>query len=225
MFGDGPPVLEDITLDIPAGEHLAVVGASGAGKTTLAAVIAGIHPPDTGTVERPTRTALITQEVHVFAGTLRDNLTLSAPEASDEQVCAALDATGAAGLLDILPDGLDTLVGGGGHALTDAQAQQIALARVVLADPELAIFDEATAEAGSTDSGLLDRAAEAALRGRTGIVIAHRLSQAATCDRIVVMERGHITETGRHDELLAAAGRYAGLWAVWQAGQAARADG
>ena len=181
------------------------------------AVIAGIHPPDAGTVTRPDRTALITQEVHVFAGTLRDNLTLAAPEASDRDIRAALEATGAAAILDLLPDGLDTLVGAGGHPLTDAQAQQLALARLLLADPELAILDEATAEAGSTHAGLLDRAAEAVLAGRTGLVIAHRLSQAATCDRIVVMEHGRIIETGTHGELVAAGGVYAGLWAAWEA--------
>ncbi|WP_330275558.1 ABC transporter ATP-binding protein/permease [Lentzea sp. NBC_00516] len=218
-YGDGPRLFDDLTLDIPTGQRIAVVGASGAGKTTLAAVIAGIHLPDAGTVAQPGRTTLITQETHVFAGTVRDNLTLAAPGAIDHDIHAALDATGAAGLLDLLPDGLDTMIGTGGHPLTDAQAQQVALARLLLADPELAILDEATAEAGSTHAGLLDRAAEAALRGRTGLVIAHRLSQAATCDRIVVMEHGRIIETGTHDELVAAGGVYGGLWSAWEAGR------
>ncbi|PZF86140.1 ABC transporter ATP-binding protein [Jiangella anatolica] len=218
-YGDGPPVLDDIGLDIPAGQHLAVVGPSGAGKTTLAAVIAGVHRPDAGTVTRPRRTAVITQEVHVFAGTLRDNLTLAAPDATDRDLRAALDTTGAADLLDQLADALDTVVGAGGHPLTEAQAQQLALARLLLADPELAILDEATAEAGSAHAEQLDRASEAVLAGRTGIVIAHRLSQAATCDRIVVMDAGRVIETGTHDELIAAGGTYARLWAVWQAGQ------
>ncbi|GGN44067.1 ATP-binding cassette subfamily C protein [Actinoplanes campanulatus] len=220
-YGTGPRVLEDITLDIPTGQRIAVVGASGAGKTTLASVIAGIHPPDTGTVARPGSTAVITQEIHVFAGTLRDNLTLAAPDATDDQLRAALDTTGAAELLDLLPDGLDTMVGVGGHPLTDAQAQQLALARLLLTDPDLAILDEATAEAGSTQSGLLDRAADAALAGRTGLVIAHRLTQAAACDRIVVMEHGRITENGTHADLIAAGGVYARLWSAWEAGQGA----
>ncbi|GAA0476798.1 ABC transporter permease [Actinoplanes capillaceus] len=218
-YGTGPRVLADITLDIPTGQRIAVVGASGAGKTTLASVIAGIHPPDTGTVARPGSIAVITQEIHVFAGTLRDNLTLAAPDATDDQLRAALDTTGAAGMLDLLPDGLDTVVGAGGHPLTDAQAQQLALARLLLTDPDLAILDEATAEAGSTQSGLLDRAADAALAGRTGLVIAHRLTQAAACDRIVVMEHGRITENGTHADLIAAGGVYARLWSAWEAGQ------
>lgn len=221
-YGSGPLVLDEVSLDIPPGRHVAVVGASGAGKTTLAAVIAGIHPPETGRVSRPERTAVITQEVHVFAGTLRENLTLAAPEATDRDIRAALETTGAAGLLDLLTGGLDTMVGTGGHPLTDAQAQQLALARLLLADPELAILDEATAEAGSAHAEQLDRAAEAVLAGRTGIVIAHRLSQAASCDRILVMAGGRIIESGTHQELATAGGVYAGLWRTWDAGRSHR---
>ncbi|WP_055611865.1 ABC transporter ATP-binding protein [Streptomyces phaeochromogenes] len=216
-YGEGPRVLDDITLDIPSGQRVAVVGVSGAGKTTLAGVVAGTHLPEAGRVTRPSRTAMITQEVHVFAGTLRDNLTLAAPGATDLDLHAALEATGAASVLDVLPDRLDTLLGVGGHPLTDAQAQQLALARLLLADADLVILDEATAEAGSAYAGQLDRAADAVLAGRTAVVVAHRLSQAATCDRIMVMERGRIIETGTHRELVDAGGVYAGLWTAWEA--------
>lgn len=216
-------VLDGIDLRIEPGKRVAVVGASGAGKTTLAAVLAGIHPPDAGTVTCPERTAVISQEVHVFTGTLRENLTLAAPDAEDQEIHSALKTTGAAGLLELLPAGLDTVVGtskgAGGQELTAAQAQQIALTRLVLADPELAILDEATAEAGSAHAGLLDAAADAALTGRTGLVIAHRLSQAAACDRIIVMAAGRIIEEGPHQELLETEGAYAQLWKAWQTGR------
>ncbi|MFI9551964.1 ABC transporter ATP-binding protein [Nonomuraea endophytica] len=218
-YGEGPRVLDDITLDIPSGQRVAVVGVSGAGKTTLAGVVAGTHLPEAGRVARPSRTAMITQEVHVFAGTLRDNLTLAAPGATDRDLHAALEATGAASILDALPNRLDTLLGAGGHPLTDAQAQQLALARLLLTDADLVILDEATAEAGSTYAGQLDRAADAVLAGRTAVVVAHRLSQAATCDRIMVMEHGRIIETGTHGELVDAGGVYAGLWRAWETAQ------
>lgn len=211
-------VLHGIDLTLDRGERVAVVGASGAGKTTLAAILAGAHPPEAGSVAAPERTAVITQEVHVFSGTVRDNLTLAAPTASDERLHEALSVTGAIGLLDVLPGRLDTPIGAGGLELTAAQAQQLALARLVLADPELAILDEATAEAGSADAGLLDRAATAVTQGRGAVVIAHRLSQAAACDRILVMDAGRIIEEGTHHELLAAGGVYAGLWAAWAEG-------
>lgn len=221
---DASPALEDVTLTVNTGQWVAVVGASGSGKTTLAAVIAGIHRPESGTVVRPERTAVITQEAHVFVGTLRENLTLAAPEATDDQAHAALEATGAAGLVAGLPNGVDTLLGGSGHELTAAQAQQIALARVMLTDPELLILDEATAESRSAHTGQLDHAAEAALTGRTGLVIAHRLSQAAVCDRIVVMEHGRIIEEGTHESLLNSQGHYAHLWRTWSAAHAESAN-
>ncbi|MGO1627684.1 MAG: ABC transporter ATP-binding protein [Microbacterium sp.] len=213
------PAVDGIHLIIRSGERIAVVGGSGAGKTTLAAIIAGTHKPDTGTIDTPERIALITQEVHVFSGTVRDNLTLAAPQATDSQLYAAIETSKASALLDMLPEGLNTIVGAAGWELTAAQAQQLALTRLVLADPVLAILDEATAEAGSTDASFLDQAATAATRGRTSVVIAHRLSQAAACDRILVMDSGRVIEEGAHLELVAAGGVYAGLWAAWSDGR------
>lgn len=215
------PVLHHVNLEILRGQRVAVVGASGAGKTTLATVIAGIHPPDDGQITRPEKTAVITQEVHVFTGTLRDNLTLALPQATDQQITAALETTDSMSLVDLLPQGLDTPIGSGGRELTPAQAQLLALARLVLANPEVAILDEATAEAGSTHAEQLEASALGALAGRTGLVIAHRLTQAATSDTIVVMEQGRIVEQGSHTALLRRGGVYAALWQTWSS---ARAD-
>jgi ATP-binding cassette subfamily C protein len=215
-------VLHDVSLTIPAGQRVAVVGTSGAGKTTLAALIAGIHRPSAGTVDAPADTMLVSQETHIFSGTLRDNLTLAAPDVPDDELVTALSRVGAADLLDELPLGLDSLVGAQGHPLTAAQEQHLALTRLLIADPALAILDEATAEAGSAHAAVLDHAAEVVLQGRTGVVIAHRLSQAAACDRIVLMEQGRVLEDGTHTELVAAGGPYSRLWAAWNANRTPR---
>lgn len=217
-YPGGPPVLHDVSLTITPGQHVAIVGASGAGKSTVAALLAGIHDPSAGSVLAPDDTVLITQESHVFTGTLRENLTLAAPDADDDSITAALHRVGAQDLLAQLPQGLDTRVGSTGTPLDAAVAQHLALARLVLADPQLAILDEATAEAGSAHADTLDRAAAAALAGRIGIVIAHRLSQAATCDAIIVMAGGRIVESGTQEELVSAGGHYSRLWEAWSAG-------
>ncbi|MFG1779968.1 ABC transporter ATP-binding protein [Micromonospora sp. NPDC049048] len=228
-YEDGPVVLRDVTLRLAPGERVALVGASGAGKSTLAGIAAGIIAPTRGAVrlrgvplteldEHHVRReiALISQEVHVFAGTLGDDLRLANPDATDAEVGAALDLVGVTDWLRTLPDGLDTCVGEGGRHLTAAQAQQLALARLVLAGPTVAVLDEATAEAGSSGARDLDRAATAATEGRTTLIVAHRLSQAATADRIVVMAHGRVVEHGTHEQLLAAGGGYSELWRSWR---------
>jgi ATP-binding cassette subfamily C protein len=224
-YETGHEVLAGVSLSVAPGERVALVGASGAGKTTLAKLIAGVHAPTHGTITiggadlDPAGTrrtvALITQEVHVFAGPLADDLRLAAPAATDAEVRAALDRVGALPWAEALPDGLATVVGEGGHRLTVTQAQQLALARLVLADPPIAVLDEATADAGSAGARVLEAAATAALEGRSGLLVAHRLTQAAGADRVVVLDRGRVVETGTHTELVAAGGRYAELWAAW----------
>jgi ATP-binding cassette subfamily C protein len=226
-YVEGKPAVDEVSLDVAPGHRVAVVGASGAGKTTLGAAIAGRLAPTRGTVllgEVPLArvdgsgrqpVAIVSQEVHVFAGSVRDNLTLAAPSASDADLASALAAVGAWASVQALPDGLATMVGDGALTPTPALAQQIALARVLLADPHVVVLDEATAEAGSAGARSLELAALAVSADRTSVTIAHRLTQAVTADEIVVMDAGRVVERGSHDELVAAGGRYAELWAAW----------
>ncbi|MFF4942800.1 ABC transporter ATP-binding protein [Streptomyces rubiginosohelvolus] len=226
-FGPGRPVLHEVSLTLEPGEHVALVGTSGAGKSTLARIVAGVQEPTSGTVTAPAGTGsgaagagehpvvLVTQEVHVFTGTLAEDLRLARPDASDADLRTALATVHALEWAEALPDGLATVVGEGGHRLDPARAQQLALARLVLADPALAVLDEATAEAGSAGARVLERSAEAALAGRTALVVAHRLTQAVAADRVVVLEAGRVVESGPHDELRDADGPYAALWRAW----------
>ncbi|MGC4890560.1 ATP-binding cassette domain-containing protein [Micromonospora sp. DT227] len=220
------PVLRDVSLRVEPGHQVALVGYTGAGKTTVASLAAGVLRPGEGSVtlggvpvtELPARTiAMVSQETHVFAGPLGEDLLLARPQASPDELTAALARVGALRWALDLPDGLDTVVGDGGHALTAAQAQQVALARVVLLDPAVVVLDEATAEAGSAGARDLEQAAASALEGRTALIVAHRLTQAVSADHIIVMERGEIVESGPHAELLEAGGSYARPWAAWAA--------
>jgi ATP-binding cassette subfamily C protein len=226
-YSDGHDVLHGIDLDVRPGERLAIVGPSGAGKSTLARLLAGIDAPREGTVslggcpvtdldpaERRRRIALITQEHHVFIGTLRDNLAFAAPAATDGEMLTALVAVSADWYAD-LPDGLDTRLGGGARALSAAEAQQLALARIVLADPHTLILDEATAALDPTTARRTERALAAVLTGRTVIAIAHRLNTAHDADRVAVLADGRVSELGTHDELVRAGGAYAALWRSW----------
>ncbi|NUV99423.1 ABC transporter ATP-binding protein [Streptomyces sp. CAI 127] len=227
-YGPGRPVLHEVSLTLKAGEHVALVGTSGAGKSTLARIVAGVQQPTTGTVTAPASTGeasvvLVTQEVHVFTGTLAEDLRLARPDATDADLRTALSTVHALDWAEALPDGLATVVGEGGHRLDPARAQQLALARLVLADPALAVLDEATAEAGSAGARALERSAEAALAGRTALVVAHRLTQAVAADRVVVLEAGRVVESGPHDELRDADGPYAALWRAWSGSRATTA--
>jgi ABC-type multidrug transport system fused ATPase/permease subunit len=227
-YVEGRDVLHGVDLAVRPGERLAVVGPSGAGKSTIGRLLAGIHGPRTGRVsvgdvplldlplDRLRReVALVTQEHHVFVGTIAENLRLAAPEASDSTLRSALAAVDALDWAVSLPDGLDTRVGSGGHPLTPAQAQQVALARLVLVDPHTLVLDEATSLLDPRAARHLERSLGAVLKGRTVVAIAHRLHTAHDADRVAVVEDGRVLELGRHDELLAAGGSYAGLWASW----------
>jgi ABC-type multidrug transport system fused ATPase/permease subunit len=231
-YREGHDVLKGIDLAPTPGSRVAVVGPSGAGKSTLALLLAGIYAPLSGRATvggvdshliPPSRLrreiALVTQEHHLFAASIRDNLRLVVPAARDEELYAALDAVDAGAAVRALPDGLDTRIGSAGSVLAPGVAQQIAIARLVLADPHTLVLDEATSLLNPGAARHLERSLAQLLKGRTVIAISHRLHTANDATVVAVVEDGRITEFGDHHELLAASGAYAALWRSWQGGE------
>ncbi|MDQ3066883.1 MAG: ABC transporter ATP-binding protein/permease [Actinomycetota bacterium] len=231
-YVEGRDVLHGLDLDLEPGERIAVVGPSGAGKSTLGRLLAGIHPPRTGRVEvgdvrlvdltldsLRREVALVTQEQHVFVGTLADNLRLARVGADDDDLRSALEAVDAHEWAEALPERLETVVGAGGFALTPPQQQQVALARLVLADPHTLVLDEATSLLDPRAARHLERSLASVLEGRTVVAIAHRLQTAHDADRVAVVEDGKLAELGTHDELVEHNGSYAALWESWHGGR------
>jgi ATP-binding cassette subfamily B protein len=221
-------VLHDVDLAIEPGETLAVVGATGAGKSTIAKLVIRLYDPDAGRVlidghdlRHVTTSSLrgqlgvIPQEPFLFSGSMRDNLTFARPEATEEEVVATCRAVGLGELLDRLPEGLDTPVHERGVALSSGERQLLALARAFLARPRVLVLDEATSNLDLASESRIEHALDVVLEGRTAIVIAHRLATAMRADRIAVIEDGRVAELGTAEELLALGGHYAGLHEAW----------
>jgi ATP-binding cassette subfamily C protein len=227
----GTPVLDGVTIDVAPGEHLAVVGPSGAGKTTLGKIIAGLLHAQLGEATiggvavdrlepqaRSRVVAMVAQEVHVFSNTVAENVRLGRVDVGDDEVRAALAAVDALAWAENLPDGIHTVVGHGHRHVSTTRAQQLALARLVCLDPAVVVLDEATAELDPVAAARTERHLDAALGRRTVISIVHRLDVAERADRVLVLDGGVVVACGRHSELVADAGSpYADLWETWSA--------
>jgi len=229
------PVLHGVSFRAAPGELIALVGQSGAGKTTIANLIPRLYDVSSGAVliggvdirqvtlqSLRSRIGMVTQEAHLFHDTIRANLAYARPEATDAQMRAAIRDAQLQGLLDSLPDGLDTVVGDRGHRLSGGEKQRMAIARLLLKEPDIVILDEATAHLDSESEAAVQLALESALAERTSVVIAHRLSTIRRADQILVVENGRIVESGRHAELLTAGARYADLYRTQFADQEPR---
>jgi ATP-binding cassette subfamily B protein len=233
-YGGGTPVVKGVSLRLEAGEHVALVGVTGAGKSTLAKLLTRQYDPQQGAIAlggvdlrdaalEPLRRRIVMlpQEGHLFSGTLADNDRLADPGAPDEAVRHALEQIGARERFESLPDGIHTDVQTRGVRLSAGERQLVGIARVALADPAVIVLDEATSSLDPATEAAVERALAAVVEGRTVIIIAHRLSTAERADRVVVMDGGRVVEVASHDELVAQGERYARLWASWRAGVAA----
>jgi ATP-binding cassette subfamily B protein len=228
-YGDGAPVLRDVDLTIASGERLALVGPTGAGKSTLAKLIARLYDPTAGFVSfgdvdlrdstassLRQRVVVVPQEGFLFNGTIRENVRLARGDATDAEVEAALDAIGVLERFRTLPAGLDTEVQDRGSRLSAGEKQLVSLARAALVDPAVLVLDEATSSLDPGTELLVERALERLMQGRTVVVIAHRLSTAERADRVGVVTGGRLVEVGTHADLVADRGHYAALFASWQ---------
>jgi ATP-binding cassette, subfamily B, bacterial len=229
----GAAVVKGVSLRLEAGEHVALVGVTGAGKSTLAKLLTRQYDPQQGSIalggvdlrdgvlrSLRRRIVMLPQEGHLFSGSIADNVRLADPEAPDEAVLHALEQIGARERFEALPDGIHTDVQTRGVRLSAGERQLVGIARVALADPAVIVLDEATSSLDPATEADVERALAAVVEGRTVIIIAHRLSTAERADRVVVMDRGRVVEVASHDELVAQGERYASLWASWQAGVA-----
>jgi len=227
-YSEDRPILHDVSLTIDAGESMAVVGSTGAGKSTIAKLVVRFYDPQGGRVtidghdlrdvtldSLRRQLGVVPQEPFLFHGTFRNNVAFSNPDATDEEILEACRAVGLDDVIERLPDGLDSAVHERGASLSAGERQLLALARAFLARPRVLVLDEATSNLDLTSESKIERALDTLLEGRTAIIIAHRLATAMRCDRIAVVEDGRVVELGTHNELVAHEGRYAALYATW----------